>query len=260
VRSLVAALCLAIALPVAASAEDGWSLRASPYLWLFFLDGESGAGGFTSDIEADFTDLFDADSIVGLQLNAEARNGRLGLLLDGTWLRADFSFADAPLDADMRLDTVYANALGAWEIANGTASTTPLDDWAIDVMAGGRLTVLALDLDVKGGFTGPADRLRRFERNTDGSHVYFDPLIGLRARADLDETWELRFTGDLGGFGVGSDFTTQLGLFGAARFETLGCEALFIVGYRGLYQDYADDGFRWDVWMHGPTVGLSLQF
>lgn len=37
-------------------------------------------------------------------------------------------------------------------------------------------------------------------------------------------------------------------------------DATALVGYRALSQDYADGGFRWDMTVHGPLLGLTPRF
>ena len=76
--------------------------------------------------------------------------------------------------------------------------------------------------------------------------------------------WKIRFRGDFGGFGAGSDFTWNLlgGLGYEWRFDTWQLEAL--LGGRALYQDF-DDGsglkrFEWDVTQYGPVVALGFRF
>ncbi len=63
--------------------------------------------------------------------------------------------------------------------------------------------------------------------------------------------------GDIGGFGAGSDFTWQaLGLIDWQPFKYVS----FIAGYRGLYQDYKDDNFKYDATTHGPLLGVNIKW
>jgi hypothetical protein len=70
--------------------------------------------------------------------------------------------------------------------------------------------------------------------------------------------------GDVGGFGVGSDFAWSfLALFGY-QWEASGIEWAILAGYRALGQDYTTGSgaqrFRWDVTMHGPVLGFTVRF
>jgi hypothetical protein len=63
------------------------------------------------------------------------------------------------------------------------------------------------------------------------------------------EAFALRRLADA--FGSSSGSSERLA---SRRWDARPCS--FIAGYRGLYQDDAGDGFRWDVWMHGPRATL----
>jgi hypothetical protein len=49
----------------------------------------------------------------------------------------------------------------------------------------------------------------------------------------------------------------RFGLFGEDNARVVG-------GYRAMYQDYTDGSgdnkFEWDVTLHGPILGLSIEF
>jgi opacity protein-like surface antigen len=63
--------------------------------------------------------------------------------------------------------------------------------------------------------------------------------------------------GDVGGFGVGSDSTYQA--IGGVVWQ-FSQRFSASAGYRYLYQDFEDDGFVWDMAMHGPFLGLGVKF
>ena len=85
--------------------------------------------------------------------------------------------------------------------------------------------------------------------------------MGLRVRHQLAPGSELQFLGDVGGFGVGSDFTWQL--FGGYAFDFWGSNLHGVVGYRALAVDYTQDGpnkNNLDLILHGPVIGLSFRW
>ena len=65
--------------------------------------------------------------------------------------------------------------------------------------------------------------------------------------------------GDIGGFGVGSDFTWNAITFIDYR---LWKHVSILGGYRALYQNYKNgsgiDEFKFDVTMHGPILALNF--
>jgi hypothetical protein len=96
-----------------------------------------------------------------------------------------------------------------------------------------------------------------------GTLEWVDPFVGLRVRHQLAPGKELEFLGDIGGFGVGSDFTWQL--FGGYSFDfsVWQTELHGLVGYRALAIDYTQDGpskNNLDLILHGPVVGLSFRW
>ena len=67
--------------------------------------------------------------------------------------------------------------------------------WSSRPEAGFRFTYMRTELEVRRG------------RTVDGSESWVDPLIGSRIGLDLTDRWAIVGEGNLGGFGVGSDFT-----------------------------------------------------
>ena len=65
---------------------------------------------------------------------------------------------------------------------------------------------------------------------------------------------------DAGGFGAGSKLSLNGQVYLGYRTTLLGHNSILRVGYRALYQDYENGGFRWDVTQYGPVVGVSMQF
>jgi hypothetical protein len=92
------------------------------------------------------------------------------------------------------------------------------------------------------------------------------PLVGAQAFFDLPEHWSFTLMGNVGGFGVGSDFTWGAMSTIGYRFSLFSEEnnARAVAGYRAIYQDYTDgsgrDKFKWDVTFHGPMIGLAIEF
>ena len=71
----------------------------------------------------------------------------------------------------------------------------------------------------------------------------------------LGEGWALRAWGDVGGFGVGSDFTWQAAALvgrssGGWRVE---------FGYRALAVEFDDGELETDLVAHGPFLGVAVR-
>lgn len=89
------------------------------------------------------------------------------------------------------------------------------------------------------------------------SRSFADPIVAVRANLRLAPGWSLLAYGDVGGAGVGSEFTSQLA---ATVNYQVSDRILLSAGYRQLHVDYREDGMRVDVRMQGPLVGATLRF
>jgi hypothetical protein len=86
---------------------------------------------------------------------------------------------------------------------------------------------------------------------------WFDPHLGLRGRYHFNDRFYFAAMGDVGGFGVGSEFTWQaeaaLGCYVTPRIFTE-------VGYRALGVDYDEDGLTYDMITHGAQITMGIEF
>jgi hypothetical protein len=86
---------------------------------------------------------------------------------------------------------------------------------------------------------------------------WFDPLIGLRGRFNLNKAFYLTAESDVGGFGIGSDIAVQ-------AYAALGCQItrnIFSeIGYRYLYDDFRDTNFLYQLSLHGAQITVGINF
>ena len=123
----------------------------------------------------------------------------------------------------------------------------------LDPYLGARYTYLDFKLDVKNG--GP---------NFSGDQDWVDPIVGFRSIWQFTPRSSLTTTSDIGGFGVGSNFTWQAtGLVGCQFSIFSEQDSRFVVCYRALSQDYTNgngaDKFKWDIVAHDPMTGLAIR-
>jgi hypothetical protein len=98
-----------------------------------------------------------------------------------------------------------------------------------------------------------------------GSVDWLDPVIGARIRYAVAPGHELFLRGDIGGFGVGSDFSWQaIGGYGFDFGIYNGITFSGVIGYRALSVDYAEgEGrrrYEFDMLQHGPILGVSMRW
>lgn len=81
---------------------------------------------------------------------------------------------------------------------------------------------------------------------------------------NLYPRWNLTLAGNVGGFGVGTDLAWSVTALGGYRFPfSKRIMGNVVFGYRALHQDFESGGetqFKYDTTMHGPYVGVSIDF
>ncbi|MEP9388851.1 hypothetical protein ABLE71_16600 [Mesorhizobium sp. KR9-304] len=233
--------------PVETTAENDWTFSATPYLWLAGLNGQVGVRGQPpTDVDVDFSQIFDAIDWFPppIMIVGEARNGRFALFTDFIYLglEADGSSSGVvPLSADVEMNTVVWTFGASYRVVENDSTT-------LDLLAGGRLWYVDMDVTL----TGPA-----IVRQDSGSKTWVDPIVGMAGTVALGNGFGLHAEADIGGFGVGADLDWQaLGTLQYRYNDSVTLEA----GYRYLDVDYDNDGFVFDVAMHGPIIGASFRF
>lgn len=239
--------------------EDPWRFQLNPWLWMTRFDGDVGIGANVVDVDASFTDIIDAsDSVFAFSGRLEIGRGKWGGYLDGFY--SDLGFDNqvvpgAPGDTDVTLKQTILDfgimyRVAEWE-PRGTRAGN-LRSTSIDLYAGGRYTSLQVDLDIDGGPFISKDE------------EWVDPIIGAKLAMPLDRRWYLNLSGDVGGFGVESDFTwSATGIIGY-DFTFFDVPATAYGGYRAIGWDYSGGGdavdVTWDMVQHGLLFGVAVRF
>lgn len=220
--------------------DSEWHLHIATYAWLQALDGDVTVAGTTSALDLSFSDIADYLDM-GLM-------GAVGVQYDRWGFLVDFNYADLSANIPTPLGIVapfIAYDQEQW-LVNGVVSYTAIhnETTSLDVFAGARLNAIKVDLGINAV---------TLTSNQD----WLDPIIGLRFQQAISESLFLRLVGDIGGFGLSSDFTWQaMGVLGW-RFRDNGS---FILGYRAIDTDYSQGTFAYDINAHGPLLGIELQF
>jgi len=222
--------------------DDAWHFDLAPfYLWAAAIDGESGIGPVDKEVKVDFDQIF--DNLEGMfTAHFEAQNGRWGGIFDIAYLDIGKT-AGLPAGGEIKANVknTIAEIDGFYRIKR--------DVHFFDILAGFRYTKQELDVDIRPGPSAGVDE------------NWWDPLVGGRWIWNFGEQWQFVGRGDIGGFGVGSDFTWNAsGLFVWQPWKNVSLAA----GYRALDQDYEEgtgrDRYKWDVTMHGPIAGINFRW
>jgi len=239
--------------------KDDWRIDFNTWIWLPGIYGDAGVRGRVSDVDASFSDILDAsDSLGAFSARLEFGKGAWGGFVDGwfTKIGADDQSGKAGLaDVDVTFkETILSFGVmyrvGEWQPGGSAAENRR--NTTLDLYAGGRYTSIDIELD-------PANL-----PSESGDQSWIDPIVGAQLVLPFAERWHFRAIGDVGGFGVGSDFTwSATGVFGY-DFHLFTLPATVYAGYRGVGWDYSDgsgsDEFTWDIVQHGPIIGFSLKF
>jgi len=140
---------------------------------------------------------------------------------------------------------IFQGILEGYGIYRHQTSRGPLD-----IYGGVRWWNMDIDLKLNGAKISSSDA------------DWVDPVVGLRWIPTIAENWRLILKGDIGGFGVGSDFTWNMQ--GGFAWDATEYMAL-VFEYRALSVDYSDGAvgsekrFAYDTITHGPMFGLSFR-
>ena len=273
--------------PAPVPVYNPWRIDITPYGWMPSLNGTSTIKGHTADVDASFFgDLIHRkipEQLFGLMAAFEARNDRFAILGDFVYMKLGASKGGArSISLSPRLtlgvsanfeataEIIIAELAGAYELARwGSAAGSAT---SLDIYGGGRLwwQQAEASLDVAANLqillprrTFVISGTRAFAKS--GDVDWIDPMVGLRLRHQFVPGHELTLSGDVGGFGVGSEFSWQA--IGAYRFQfaqSHGVTWSGMLGYRALYVDYTkgsgDTLYGFDMLQHGPIVGVSARF
>lgn len=181
-------------------------------------------------------------------------------------------------NAQIDYQTTIVTTGAAYEVAkwNGPTSST-----ALDVLGGARYWNIQTDvsLQLSGKLSGDvAAQFKRLgfevKRSFKGSRSlavapsstleWVDPFVGLQLRHRMGKSQELRLEGDVGGFGVGSEFSWGAVATYGFEVKCFGRPIHTVVGYRALYVDYSDTGRfgkkGFDGVQHGPIIGATMRW
>jgi hypothetical protein len=225
--------------PVVAQQEagKGWRFSIAPYLLFPHMSGTVTIGPVESNIDASPGDIF-SNLQFGAMLAAEARNDEWAIGFDGLYM-------DLSKDGE-NLPTKYDGYQAGLELT-GFRRLTP---W-FEVLAGGRLNLMGASVQVENTTVVDKDK------------AWFDPFIGARFTVPNTGRWLLSLRGDVGGFGVGSQFAWQIRpvvAYSLSKHWQLGA------AYWALGMDYESGTqgtlqyFKYDVTTFGPEIGFAYNF
>lgn len=227
--------------------DNKWHLKLEPYFMLSYMDGKTGSG-LLPDVkfEQKAKDILDNLKMGGMLY---------GEVYKGPWtLSSDFIY--------MKLGS---DIVGQKEILKGDVEVTQLNweaaalyrvtPW-LDAGVGVQLNSLKSKTDLE-----VSTENVNMPLSGESSEVWLDPSIIARVSLPLDDAqkWSFSLKGNIGGFGIGSDFYWQVQPQFGYQFSRL---FQLSAGYRAVSVDYKSgkdkDRFLYDVLTHGPYVKFGF--
>lgn len=255
----------------------GWNFRLTPYGWFTGINGSITANGRTLSTAASFQDLVqNSDELIPFMGYAQAKKGRVTIFGDFFYSKLGFSKEDvkqtnpvaglevttnrkAHLDTSLTIATAAiaydAIQQGGTNLGFFAGARYWYTDAEFDLKITKDINLTNLGLKKRGQFA--------VARNAGTDWV--DPIVGMRVTQQLTPRDEIMLMADIGGFGVGSQFSWEV-FGGYSHSWSLGraCELALALGYRILSVNYeqgsgaSQQGL--DLTLHGPLAGLSLRF
>ena len=231
-----------------ARASD-WDFIIAPYILAPFIDGSASAGRIeAAGVNVDPVDIVEALNI-GAMLHTEVQHvSGLGIALDYAFmdLGDSASLAGGAGAADIDIFQGIFEAYGTYRVMQSPQT--------LDLYAGIRWWDIDVDLTVSGG---------PINANLGTGDSWVDPVLGARGAFPIaNSNWRLMLQGDIGGFGVGSDFSWNVQ--GGAAWDASDTFSL-ILQYRALGVDRetgtsgTPNRFVYDTVTHGPIVGFLFR-
>ena len=223
---------------VPANAQE-WSRQLTLYGWGAGVGGEltpfTGAPtiAFDKSLSEVLEDLDAAFFATGL-----ARRGDFVLFGDVTYTSSSRSGRlplGIPATGSVTLKSLTLAAGQRFQPSQGTT---------VDLMAGARAW------ELEGRVSSPILSISPTER-------FVDPILAMRVNTQLSDQWSVLSYADIGGFGIGSNFTWQAAVTGNYQVSE---RTFFSVGWRHLSVEYTSGGTVFDGSMNGPLVGVTFQF
>lgn len=228
-----------------ASSSSDWEFAFAPYLYASGISGTIGARGRSIEVDASFGNVWE-NLDIGIMGTFHAKKGKLIFLSDLMWIKMSAErdtpgglFSTAKIGVNL---FIFDPEVG-YRLFESKAG-------ALDVLGGVRIWSVENNLNVTTGLLPGFDVSAR--------KTWAAPVVGVHGIVNLSEKFYLTSKFDIGGAGIGADFTTQF--FGGVGYRVKPKIAL-VGGYRFLKVDYDDSsGFIFDTSMSGLMFGAKFSF
>mgnify|MGYP001765512930 CR=1 FL=1 len=237
---LGSALCLTTPLQ---AAEGEWQQEIVPYMWGSGMNGTTGVRDIEGEVDMSFGDIL-SDLEFAFMGAYRAQRDQFSVTVDGIYmaLGEDVKGPRGAVKGTVDMDQTALEVDLGWDLSD-----------RFTVFGGLRYIDITSDIMLK----GPNDTRVRGK----GSEQWIDPVIGAHYTYPFSDKWSAMLRGDIGGFGVGSQFAWQ----GIAELRWQVRPNIGIVGaYRYIDMDYSSGRgptyFLYDMAISGPALGVAFAF
>jgi hypothetical protein len=235
---------------MAATAEKDWYLALRLGYQPYTIDAEGTLAGRDFDVNASLSDIIDKTDTTLYGGELEYGRGKWFINLAGFYQKSEADKGDATLGATATFKETAFNPMVGYRVYE--RSLQGGRTLSADVMAGIYYVKVETDIDVYDSSLG------NFSHS--GDFDFTDPMIGARGYLGLTEKLGLVASGQIGGFGVGSElnYTTAANLIYNFNdwFALSG-------GYKYWYFKYEDSGAPLSLikqTLHGPVIGVQFKY
>ncbi len=230
------------------SSKKDWSFLVEPYLMFPNMKGQTGVGSLPDvSVDANPGDIF-SNLQIGAMLYAEASTDKWSVSADFIYMK---------LKQDVKSSTLINNGeVTANQFAMEIAGLRRITPW-FEAGIGGLMNSIKSGVNINVNTPGQGIS----NRNRELSKTWVDPMLIVRVKSDPAKKFLYQVRGEIGGFGIGSDFAWQLQLYAGYRFSKL---FQLTGGYRVIGLDYSkgsgNDRFLYDMDTFGPVIRLGFNF
>jgi hypothetical protein len=225
------------------AADKHWHFDLTPYFWASSVNSNKIIGPVSFKQDTRFSEVF-ANMVYAVPLHFEFGKNRWRVITDVLYVKdeldqsAEYTFfpklpekSTVGFSSNYQITKLQVEAFGAYNFRKHSKEHVKCK---LDVLVGARFTQQKNLLELKQ--ESILDTLDFFPFSH--TEQYIDPLIGASYTLKFHEKWKFYLMGNVGGFSVGSKFTSELLSqisFEAVRFMNVN------VGYRWIYTNY-DNG------------------
>ena len=223
-----------------------WQFLVEPYLMFPNMNGKTGVGNLPDvSVDANPGDIF-SKLQMGAMLNLEASNDKWAIATDFIYMNLQQDVTSGTL-----INSGDATAKQfAWELA-GLRRITP---W-LELGIGGILNSLQAGVNINVNNIGGGTT----NRSKELTQSWYDPMLIARIKHNPVKKFMYEFRGEIGGFGIGSDFAWQIQAYAGYRFSKL---FQITGGYRVISLDYSkgegENRFLYDIDTFGPVIRFGF--